>query len=83
MTHDGEINKILSGETRFITSDHPYIDNLEFLSKLEKAYAELEQYEVSSIINSRIMILSTTNKAYKALNDLNNKIELAKKSKDL
>jgi len=73
-----EIDKILSGETKFIRSDHPLINNIDFLKELEETYSKLEHYEVASIINDRITILSSTKSLHKELDKLNNKIKLAK-----
>ena len=78
MKYKDEINQIVTGEVKFITSDHPHINNLEFLQELEQTYADMQHYEVASIIKDRITILGANESAQKALDDLNNKIKLYK-----
>jgi hypothetical protein len=77
-----EIDKIVNGDTMYLSSTFPYINNIEFLQELERAYSDLQHYEVASIINDRIKILGAKEEMSKALDSLNNKIRLFKKIRE-
>ena len=39
--------------------NHPLINNTLFLKILEREFSDIEQYEIASIINSRIILLES------------------------
>ena len=39
--------------------NHPLINNVLFLKILEREFSDMEQYEVASIINSRIILMES------------------------
>jgi hypothetical protein len=76
--YDEEIENILNGNTSYLDSTFPYINDVDFLKELEKTYANLEHYEVASIINDRVRIITAKDQLNKELDSLNNKITLLK-----
>ena len=56
--------------------DHPYVDHIQFLNYLEKAYAEKEEFEVSKLVLERINILTKKQSAVESIIDLVNKIQI-------